>query len=335
MIIDNVMYNNIDDAVKIPQGLRLFRYSRGVMEKMNPAARQMARYACNAEIRFVTDAPTCFISLLSETGAARIVVYYGDYVVGERCLESGKITKIALTVPSIISNLNEDFYKNNRFAKGVWRLHCHNCMLTVCDIDTMGYSIRIPKREEMPEHTMLSYGSSISHGAGSYYNPMTYVNTTANLLGADCLAKGVGGSCFAEPEIADDFAARDDWDFALLEIGVNMIRQSGIDSEEFKKRFDYFADKMYSTGKKLVFLTIFPYSDLYANDEDIKKIIADFNRTIREKCSEFDKKRVMLVKGADVLTSTEMLSADGIHPSTEGHIKMGYNLYNIIKDFVG
>lgn len=334
MIIDNVMFNNFDASIKTPQGLRLCRYPLEVMEKMNPNARHMARYACNSEIRFVTEAPTCFVNLLSEAGSGEVVIYYGDYVVGKRMLETGKITRIDLNIPQIIKGLKDEFYKNNKYKFGVWRLHFHNTVLTFCDIDTMGYSIRPPKPEEMPERTMLSYGSSISHGAGSCYNPTTYVNTLADCLGVDCIAKGIGGSCFAEPEIADNFAERDDWYFALLEIGVNMIRQSGIDAEEFKKRFSYFADKMYSTNKKLIFLTIFPYSAMYAEYGDERNVAINFNETIRNKCAEFDKNRVLLVEGKDVLTSTEMLSADGIHPSTEGHIKMGYNLYNIVKEFL-
>ncbi len=335
MIIDNVMYNNIDSVTKTNQGIRLHRFSKEVIEKINPHARYMASYACNAEIRFVTDAPTCFVSLLAEEGSAKIIIYYGDYVIHEKILEPGKITKISLSVPEPVSGLGEDFYKNNKFKMGVWRLHCHNAILTLCDIDTMGYSIRPPKKEEMPERTMISYGSSISHGAGAVYNPVSYVNTTANLLDVDCLAKGVGGSCFAESVIADDFAARTDWDFALLEMGVNMA--GSVEPAEFKERFCYFADTLYATGKKLVFLTIFPHVAHWGKqgkEKEYENILA-YCEIIRNKCAEFDKEKVLVVEGSDILTTSEMLTADGIHPCTEGHIKMGYNLYEKIKEFVG
>lgn len=333
MIIDNVMYHNIDSVKKTPQGLRVCRFTEEVMDKVNPHARYMGNYACNAEIRFVTDAKTCFVSLLSEEGNCKVDIFYGDYAVGERILESGRITRINLTVPEQSEGLNDEFYKNNKFKFGVWRLHIHNCVLTVCDIDTMGHSIRPPMNEELPEKTMLSYGSSISHGSGTYYNPLSYVNTTANLLGVDCLAKGVGGSCFAEKELADDFATRTDWDFALMEIGVNMIDVFAV--EEIKKRFDYFADRLYATGKKIVFMTMFPFASLYGDkNEEKKSKYYEFNEFIREKCEKFDKKRVLLVEGSDVLTSTEMLSADGIHPSSEGHVKMGFNLYEKVWKFL-
>lgn len=334
MIIDNVMYHNIDSVKKTPQGMRIYRYPEDVIDKINPRARYMASYACNSEIRFVTDAKTCFVSLMSEEGCCKVDIFYGDYAVGEKILENGKVVRLNLTVPEQIVGLNDEFYKNNKFKLGVWRLHFSNSVLTVCDIDTLGQSIRPPKPEELPEKTMLSYGSSISHGSGAVYNPLSYVNTTANLLGVDCLAKGVGGSCFSEKEIADAFASRSDWDFALLEIGVNMHGKE-FSVEEYKKRFEAFADVMYSTEKKLVFVTMFPFSLFYKNNciEDQEKC-KKYNEIIRNKCSEFDKNRVLLVEGSDILASTEMLSADGLHPSSEGHIKMGFNLYEKIKEFL-
>jgi len=334
MIIDNVMYHNVDSVKKTPQGLRICRFPEEVMDKVNPHARYMASYACNTEIRFVTDANTCFVSLLSEEGNCKVDIFYGDYALGERSLETGKVTRLNLTVPAPVNGLKDEFYKNNKFKFGVWRLHFHNSVLTVCDIDTLGHSIRPPKPEELPEKTMLSYGSSISHGSGAVYNPLSYVNTTANLLGVDCLAKGVGGSCFAEKQLADVFSERKDWDFALLEIGVNMYGDE-FTVEAYKERFEYFADKMYSTGKKLVFVTMFPFSLFYRDSNfEAQEKCKKFNEIIRNKCSEFDKERVLLLEGADILTATEMLSADGIHPSSEGHIKMGFNLYEKIKDFV-
>lgn len=336
MIIENVLYNNVDDVIKTPQGIRLLRYPEKVLEKINPQARLMARYACNIEIRFVTEAPTCFVSILSESDAGDVTVYYGDYALEKIMLEKGKITRLTLSVPEKISNLESDFYKNNLYKMGVWRLHLHGSVMTVCDIDTQGFSIRPPKASEMPERTMLSYGSSISHGAGSFYSPLTYVNTLAKLLKVNCLAKGTGGSCFAEKEVADNFAARNDWDFALLEMGVNMAPIFTV--EEFKKRFTYFADKMYSTGKKLIFVTIYPHSEHYRShngkkSEEYNNILA-YNEIIREKVSEFSKERVILIEGSEVLNTTELLSADGIHPSTEGHIIMGNNLYNLVKGFL-
>lgn len=331
MIIDNVMCNDIDSFEEKPYGKRMYRFSQEVVAKMNLCARYMARYSCNAEIRFVTAAKTCFVSLLAEEGAARVVVYYGDYTVGEHILESGKITRIALNVPEIVEGIDDKHNTNKRFAKGVWRLHFHNAVVSVCDIDTLGEEIRAPKKDEMPEKMMLSYGSSISHGAGSSYNPMTYVGTLAKLLGVDYMAKGVGGSCFLEPEIADDFAKRTDWDFALMELGVNMSGSFSV--EKFTERFNYFADTLYKTGKKIVFLTIFPNSAIYNKMPDGENALK-YNEVIREKCKEFDSKRVLLVEGDKILTSSEMLSADGIHPSTEGHVAMGYNLYNLVKKFI-
>ena len=73
----------------------------------------------------------------------------------------------------------------------------------------------------------------------------------------------IAGSCHAEKELADSFAARDDWDIALMEIGINMLEL--FEPEEFEKRFHYLADKLYCTGRKIIFLTVPSYSGYYKN----------------------------------------------------------------------
>lgn len=330
MIIDNIEFHNIDGVLKKPYGDLLMRYPEELVPKLNRAARYMSRYACNSEIRFITKTPQSFVTLMSEEGDARVVVYYGDCVQAEHMIKKGVITRIPLFVPENLKTVDEAFFEKNLFAKNMWRIHLHG-MISFCGLDTLDFPHRPPEAAELPQKTMLSYGSSISHGSGALYNPLTYVNTLARLLRADCLAKGVGGACFAEPEIADSFSERDDWDFALLELGVNMI--DSFEVPEFEKRFNYFADTMYKTGKKLIFTTIFKNSDFYRNNEFNRQMTA-FSEIIRKKCAEFDKERVLLVEGTDILDDTAMLTTDGIHPSTEGHVKMGFNLYERVKDFV-
>ena len=55
---------------------------------------------------------------------------------------------------------------------------------------------------------------------------------------------------------------------------------------------------------------------------------------IRKKCNEFDKERVLLIDGRDIVCESGMLTTDGTHPSTEGHMKIGYNIYDKVKDFL-
>lgn len=328
MIIDNVMYHNVDGIIKRPYGMRLLRYSEGVTENLEYGVKKMSGYACNAEMRFVTEAPETFVSLMSEIGEAHVTVYYGDCVLEEFILQEGVITRIELYIPKVLDGLDESFYKNNLFSKNVWRLHFKG-MITVCGIDSLGYPIRPPKKEEMPEKTILCYGSSISQGIGSVYYPITYVNVLANLLGMDCLAKGLAGACFCNTKIAQSFAERNDWDCAFLELGINMIWAP----DKFLKRFEYFADTMYKTGKKLVFTTIFD-NNRYYEDGDAKNTCMEFDAMIRKKCNEFDKERVLLIDGRDIVCESGILTADGTHPSTEGHMKMGYNIYEKVKDFL-
>ncbi len=164
-------------------------------------------------------------------------------------------------------------------------------------------------------------------------NTQCYVKTFARLMEMDVLLKGLSGSCLIEKEMADHFAESDNWDYALLEIATNAFAL--LETEEFEKRFHYFADKFYKTGKKLVFVTIPRISTYYADKTrtGYEKLMA-FNKIVTDKCAEYDPERVFVVDGTKLVPKSNYLTIDMVHPSTSGHIDMGYNLYNMVKDWL-
>lgn len=327
MTKNNIVYHNVDELLKTPLGDRLSRYPEYVVEQLNPRERFMARYACGCELRFVTDAPRVLLTLY---GSGNITVYCGDYCYKTQVVQQPGVFTMELERPFVIENGTERFFEKNVFSKEVWRVCFHNGIITVCDIDAMGYALRMPLAEELPKQTMLAYGSSITHGAGAQVYSNCYVSTLARLLGADCLNKGVGGSCHAERIIAESFAQRKDWDFALLELGVNM----DFEQAEFKKRFDTFIDIMADTGKKLLITTIYKNFAIVTQQEEVCQRLLRYNEIIRDKVSRLDAKQCLLLEGEHILEHTEYLTTDGIHPSTEGHVMMGMNLYHMVKGFL-
>lgn len=334
MIYENILYHNVDEIEKTAQGYKIYRYPKKIINNLNEAAKVIARYSCGCEMRFVTDSNRVWITLLGKQGGENggdIFVFKGDYFYSSYKIHEGKITTIELNEPEHFHNVDDEFFDNNIFAPCVWRVYFSNTMIEVLDVDAFGGNIRPPKSEEMPAHTILSYGSSISHGSNTVANTSTYVNTFARLLRYDALRKGLGGSCHAESLIADHFAENVKWDCALMEIGINMLRV--YDSNEFKKRFEYFAQRIYDTGKKAVFLTIPRYFGYYENDE-LKEKVKSFNDIIACKVSEFKSERALLISGEQIVKSTSYLSADCLHPSTEGHVDMGYNLYDAVKNWI-
>lgn len=327
-MLDKISLHNIDSVENIPIGYKLSRYPQNVIESLNETARLMSRYSCGTEIRFVADSNNVCVTLTPLLSGGDISVFCGDYLVKYLTVEKDKQVTIMLTRPTTLSGLDDSFFENNRFAKNVWRLYFHNSLMVLNSIDSMGGDIRPPKPEELPAKTMLAYGSSITHGAGAVDHYCCYASTLAKLLGVDLLNKGLGGSCFLEKSVADFFSASDNWDFALLELGVNMLDHFSV--EEFDERCTYFIDKMAQTKKTLILVTIFPNRAKYSIEKDAYKKTNAFDKIIERNAKKHN--NCILIDGKKVLTKTEFLTADGIHPNTEGHLFMGLNLYNELKE---
>lgn len=332
MIKDNILYHNVDEIEETRFGYRLNRYTKEVSAKVNDGAKNMNRYACGCELRFVTEAKSIKITIYSENDYGDVLVYKGDNMHSSYRINQIGFMTFTLNDFEPFLNVNDKFFDGRRFSKEVWRIYFHGFICTVSEIDTLGYAVRPPKLSEMPRKTMLSYGSSISHGASTMVHSNSYPQTFARLAGVDCLIKGTGGSCFAEKAVADYFAAREDWDIALLELGINMANNR-FTEKDFEERFDYFTDTMAKTGRRLIFLTIFPCSLKFTECDDTYKMYA-YNTIIRNKYKDMDKEKCILVEGNEVLNDTGYLMCDCIHPSTEGHMMMGVNLYNILKNWL-
>ena len=78
----------------------------------------------------------------------------------------------------------------------------------------------------------------------------------AQLLGVDLINLGFGGGACLEPEIADYIAGRQDWDFASLELGINLLRQ--VEPEEFARRVDYFVERIEHMVDGMLTSTMYP-----------------------------------------------------------------------------
>ena len=114
--------------------------------------------------------------------------------------------------------------------RGVFRLH-----------DVQG-DLRPPAAAELPELTMLSYGTSITHGSVATAFHLTYVAQAAWRLGVDLINLGVGGACLCEPAFGEYIGARPDWDVATPRaVGEH-------DRPRFHDRGIYSTDNLLSTA---------------------------------------------------------------------------------------
>ena len=108
---------------------------------------------------------------------------------------------------------------------GIFRLH-----------DVLG-DLCPPNATELPDLTMISYGTSITHGSMATAFHSTYVAQAAWRLGVDLINLG-GGACLCEPAFDDYIGARSDWDVTTLALSMNIVSR-GFTADQFIKRASY------------------------------------------------------------------------------------------------
>lgn len=331
MIKDNIYFHNVSVLEDIGTGFKLHRFPIEVEKKINLLARERSRWSCGCELRFVTDGDMVEITLTSSGYSGDVQIFYGDYPYEYYSFNGDERKTIKLSRPKALNDVTYNWYENNRFNKNVWRAYLHGRFI-YNSIDTFGYDIRPPHDDEMPEKTLLTWGSSITHGAGARYLPSAYVNQLARRLGCDVLIKGTGGSCHCEKEIVDWICDDLNWDMALIEPAINMSR--GFETDEFEKRMEYMFSRLPKTQKQIFVTTIYPNGVFFKPEHPEHEKMKIFDEIVREKCSKYSNGKIILIEGKEILTDTEFLTADGIHPNDYGHFMMGNNWYEKIKNYI-
>lgn len=318
-------------------GVVLQRYPLAIRNILGRGRRETGRVksrsASGCEIRFVTDSDTVAVTLTGVETDAAVSVYNGDIFQSVHRLPRGVPTRLELHMPDL-SGVTEDFYAKRRFSHRVWRIFIERGMapsdqysVALGDIDAFGHEIRPPRPDEVPSVRWLAYGSSITHGTGSTFHHGCNIQQAAARLGVDVLNMAIGGACFCEPEIAD-FLASLDWDFATLELGVNM--RTLFTPEEFESRARNLVRRCLTArpGAPVALITVYPNADDFASDAHSERAAA--NRTFREILRKIHRgsgcRDLYLIEGRDILTEIDGLSFDRIHPSDYGHAIMGQHL---------
>jgi len=332
MIYRNIEFYNVEEIFEKSNGLQLSRIPERVREKLNDNAKIRAIMPAGCELRFNLKSEKAKIvvkasmEIVQRAGICEI--YFGDFFYNWYFVNENPAV-IEIEYPQNLEKLKQlKKEKNLKFDPSVVRIILpHLVDLRIVDIEG---EFESPQKNQVPEKKFLSYGSSITHGGFSIVPTYTYVAKTAYILGIDALNLGFGGGAHLEKEIADYIAERDDWDFATFELGVNMV--SGFEVEEFKRRVDYFIEKIVSKNpeKYLFFMDIFPYHMDFDNQEKQKK----FRNIVKNKVEEINKKNVIHISGFEILKDVRGLMTDRIHPSSHGFEEMGYNLASILKKYI-
>jgi len=327
MIYNNVELYNVAELLtpEDGNGKLISRIPNRLRLTLNPNAKLRALYAAGCEIRFNLEDDSARIMLSCEEPSIA-EVFQGNFHVSWHIIDT-EPTEIKIRLPQNIDFLEKlTKEKNLPFDAYLTRIILPYNPRT--RIFTIEGETSLPRRDQIPEKRYLAYGSSITHGAWSCRPTGSYAMRTAQLLGVDILNLGFGGGAHCEPQIADYIAERDDWDFATLEMGINMLGR--FSTGEFQRRVGYLVEKITRAHPdKLVFcIDLFTFA---ADFDPSAKKHKEFRRIVRETVENLDMPKLIYVNGRTLLKDISGLTFDLVHPAPSGMEEIAVNLSNIIK----
>ncbi len=339
MIYKNLEFHNVDNLEKKDgiAGLLINRFPVSVQNSLGYKSHQRGRFYCKTsagcEIRFVTPSPTIRISLSAWEKSGEITIFCGDFFLSSHVIESGKITTIQIEAPEQFSKVEETAFNNFNFSKNVYRI-CFdkNACFLFNDIETFGNPLRPPNNPEKPPKKWLAYGSSITMGGNSEKYQNCYIALTARLINADIFNKSTAGSCFIDPEMTNYLLSFDNWDFASLELGINML--SRFTENEFFSRSKNLISKIAQKEKPIFVISNFTSRNTHSLDVTLKNKNENFKKILESIVKDENKKNLRFINGENIQPSLSNLTCDLLHPSDFGHIEMAQNLSKILKQYV-
>jgi hypothetical protein len=259
----------------------------------------------------------------SLAGESRLSVYQGNIYHSTKVVHEGRIETWDIERRDLSAVPRERIC--GAFAPEVWRILCGAGQPVFCGLEAPHHAIRLPKPSEKPPLRWLAYGSSITH-ADEY----GHVFCAAAELGVDVLNKGMSGSCLMEPQVTEYLAHGIEWDFATLELGINMRDALSFSVDDFERRASALVQACAATKRPVFVITIFPNAATFARpDFPPRQREETFNRILRDLAKP--SANVKIIEGADVLTDLRWTVGDLLHPTHYGQFQMGRRLAEILR----
>ena len=293
----------------------------GAMEIQN--AESVVRDCTGVELRFVLlgDKATIRMSTFdkSENAIGTFHIYRGGIQGGWtdelQCHVTGNIRDITVSRADNAPKLKE----MARLGKDEWdpeviRVIFDRGMYRIYDV--IG-EVTPPQAQMCPKKTMISYGSSITHGSNSIDSSHAWVSVVAHNLGMDARNLGMSGHCALEPAMADYIASegeRGAWDIATLELGINVL---GWDHEKIISRARNIITEVAGRNpdKQVFVISPFYHCGEYFNPNDGAK---KWRKILDATVAELAYPNVTYINGLDAIDSVSYMSADGVHPNIYG-----------------
>lgn len=313
MIFQNIDFHNVADILPYEDGYQLWRVPAHVRQQANERLNTTtAAYSTGIELRFLMRSDKVTIRLRSVPIAEgqMAYVYFGSLQGGwqqSSFIIRNDVTAITLTRPANV----EQMQQITRHARLPFDPQVVRLVLPYGNIIFHGVEGEVapPPAEFLPKHTLLCYGSSITHGSLALAAPYTYPFRIAQKLGFDYLNCGFAGTALCDRAIAQWIVSRQDWHVATLEMGINML---GMDEAEFEARVDDFTGILADDGRPVFATSLFRFN---GSDPAQRTPKGDRFRAIVRKYAQ---PRLHFIDGLELLDRPEFISQDMVHPSLEG-----------------
>lgn len=310
MIFQNIDFHNVAQLTPEGDGWMMWRFPQELRPQLNTRlCNDISHFNSGVELRFRIkgEGVTLLLRSMPELEAQVAHIYYGSFQGGwERSARmiGTEVTRVHIPAAAnldALRQISENAHLPYDPALVRVVLPYGTCIYLGCEGE-----VEPPLPGDTPAKTYLAYGSSITHGSLALSAPHTYAFRIAQLLGTDYLNLGCAGTAHLEEAMARHIVDRKDWDFASVEMGINML--GSFTAEDFEARVDRFTAILAADGRPVFATSLFHF-----NGDDQAKGMA-FRRIVRKYAEE----RLHFIDGLELLENPAFLAQDMVHPSLEG-----------------
>ncbi len=331
-----VYQHNICEWVNHPQAGEkvISRIPESLRVKLNENAQERALCSAGCELRFRLNSPTATIRiracsvLAKHHGGGLAQLLFGDFSATYIPVTEDLLTYelVAPDYEQLETVPSQERQFHPRLVRLLLPTHA-----SICEVSIEG-DIAPPEASDMPALRVLNYGSSITHGSGALSCRESWAGRCAHLLGADLMNLGFGGGCHCEPEMTEYLCQRNDFDWAILETGINML---GLDLALVKERIAGLITRfsVAHPSKPVYCLGVFPcrediLSDYAGRAQEIREWVQEVVRTA-------DAPNLHFIDGREAMEPALGLTTDLVHPSPAGMIEIAHYVAERIKAIQG
>ncbi len=301
-------------------------------EKLTEQGKLMNRGSTGVELRFLLHSDEVRIKLrsLAPNISQHVTLLYGDINSDwpESALNktvSNEVSEIIVRRPNTINSLRKIAEKyNHRFSPDVFRILAPAGGFEIIDVEG---DVTPPTSEYLPNRKYLAYGSSITHGSIAVYQENCYASHIGRHFSADTQNLGFAGSAGLEKEVAEFIANECEFDFATLEMGINILDVGPVEYEHRVRKFVPIIANGHPNSTIFATDVYYCISDMDENDGRAAK----YREIVERVLTELNLPNVKYINGLKLLDSEEHLAAGLIHPTPSGQNLIAKNFIKFME----